>query len=543
MKCFLCLTSFLFVLLTLAGTGDRRLNKGLKLIERNKLARAEIKINQAIIVLKKKKKHDKLTIAYLALGDIARLKKQFPQSFVYYDLARASASPQIRGQVNEKLRKVETEYWNIETAFAGKNWSTHQRFLEQNPGLLIADTIQKHIDSQQLQEIVQKDVLAEYIAFIKAFPNNRYKHRIKEKVYDYWRQGFDAEDHASAYLFFKAFQKQFPNSSLWHEAKTCALYHLALGTQEPEIFKAFYQRLLEYPTPFLSRQGTDILLQTLGQIAARKNDATAFYLLYEQTGKTHYRDLAHKYVKNAEEEALFILEQPEFFFKMLPPQAKALEGQHYRAQDHVSQAFDHTSEGVGRALIAAYSPRTITSAIPVFDVPLFSKSKFGSYRVTIEFTLRLRAKQETSGALSKLAKMLDPAKAQEMTRTWFERKTHIAEIDLSPGVVTPYQCTFEAIDAEDKQSLAGLISLATLRKPVAFTHRVVEATLISSHLKPMTNPVITDQFFDKTVSFDGFSEDVSRFRDRVIDRLEEGVEEGLVNILLYGQPEGPVRKQ
>ncbi|MFY9822950.1 MAG: hypothetical protein WAM82_16330 [Thermoanaerobaculia bacterium] len=520
-------------LLLIGARGLGKLENAYGLLEQGKSDKAAVAFQQALAEFKRKGIKVGVALAYEGLGDVERARGREDAAVVFYHLGVELPGCCPR----ETIERLQTKRYQLEdliyqrlTASAPDRWETYDRFLATHPENRNAVAARERRDGLQYKPVLEKGTLAAYVDFVETFPENLFVPKAVERIYAIWQQDFTGRSAAEALANYDRFLGDFPSSRLRAAAMTMKSYYTALLASSSAPFADFYEEYNATKVPILGTEELAAAARTLERIADTEGTATPYLLLYENVGSRRFFESAFKAIKDAREESYFVRRNPGGYFtagqlgndSQLVSQKEMLEGLIERSQ----------KEGAAGLLAAAYVPKLETTTRPVFEWPVYSHARFGTYQVTMDVTMKVKVTWRMTGVLVQVAGGLSGQRTSgENTEIY---KTTVTAV-LSPQGSENVQAVFGELTTNVQQSFVGLAGMEQTREVADLTSAITSVSLVG--------PAGAKEWKIELAKQDGqsFGEAARQFntlsamgRSPQIDQMEETLVRGIAHALTDG---------
>ncbi len=471
--CRLALTIVVGILL-IAARGHNHLEDGLALLKKGKYEKATEHFHKAIDKFKEKGIGLGIFMGYEGLGDVASAIGNRDEALSYYRASlqySSDASSEAIARIGAKSSQIEDQIYRFFIASAPSRWETYESFIAKHPVNRNGSVARRQRDELQYKRFLELNTLKGYVEFIDTFPANVFIPNARDKVYAAWRADFGKEGIADAISDYGQFLQDYPSTRLRAAAMTMRSYYAALAADSPEPFAEFFAKRKIANVPLLGNQEITQLLDALEQLAEKKQTATPFLLLYENTRQAGYLQQAVELVRNAQEESYFVKTNPRAYFGL---GGAGNESQIVSKKEMLENLVEGAQrEGVAGLLVSAYLPKLETTARPAFDIPIYSRAILGSYRVELELTMKVRLTWRFTGALGLLGQL----SGQQSSGEEYESYTARAATTLAPKDRGSVRVTFDKITTNSQQSFVGLAGMEQRRDVIELTSRITSASL------------------------------------------------------------------
>ena len=509
----------------IAARGYDHLEKGYDFLRKGRYDKAEASFQKAANQFKEKGVELGLALTYEGLGDLNRARglpqeavELYKQSLGYYKAIPRETVTRLWTKRND----CEDEIYHQHVAAAPNRWETYDSFLAKYPDNRKAAEARQRKDTLQYTPFLAEDTLAAYVRFVDTWPKNLLVPKAMDKIFAFWQKDFGTEGDADAVADYDRFLREFPSSGLRAAAMTMRSYHAAFLADSPEVFSEFYERRKQAQIPFLAAGHLARLEKAFEQVAQRQGSATAFLILYENTGNPWYFQSAFGLVRNATEESFFARKKPYEYFKI----GDASSGSQVVSQkEMLENLVERTQkEGVGGLVAAAYLPKLETTIKPSFNIPVRSLAQFGRYTLTVELRMRVKLTQRMTGLLTDIAAGLTGARTTaESTETFTTR----AETTLSPGSNGMLHGEFDELVTNSQQSFVTLAGFEENRKIIDVSYTITGIRLNDSKARDWNTALVVQGGQSFKEAAQQFNALAGITRSSQIDQWEQTAREGI----------------
>ncbi|HKI02506.1 MAG TPA: hypothetical protein VKK31_11030 [Thermoanaerobaculia bacterium] len=457
-----------------AARGHDHLEDGFALLKKGKYDKAKQHFYKAIDKFKEKGMLLGVFMGYEGLGDVARAGGQPEEALALYQTSlqySRGASWDARNRVSYKSSQIEDEVYQQFVASAPKRWETYEEFLATYPANHNGELARRRRDELQYAPYLKGNTLKGFVELIDTFPDNVFLPKALDKVYAIWQSEFGTKGASDALGDYDQFLRDFPSTRLRAAAMTMRSYYAALLSSSPSAFAEFFVKRKIAGVPLLGSQEIMNLTDALERLAEKDQAATPFLLLYENTGQKKHLQRAAELVRTAQEESYFVKTNPRAYFGL---GEAGNESQIVSKKEMLDSLVEGAQrEGLAGLLVSAYIPKLETTARPAFDIPIYSRAALGSYKVELEFTMKVRLTWRFTGLLGSLGQL----SGQESSGVDYETYTARTTANLAPRGRRSLEVVFQEITTSSQQSFVGLAGVEQTRDVIELTPRITSAIL------------------------------------------------------------------
>ncbi|MCX7099209.1 MAG: hypothetical protein NTV43_15010 [Methylococcales bacterium] len=242
------------------------------------------------------------------------------------------------------------------------------------------------------------------------------------------------------------------------------LYLAALKSENLDAFESLLMEKQKKYFLILNEQQRNNITDALKKLIFNQKSTKAYILLFKSTNNKQYIVDAIELVKDANDEQYLVKEFPEDFFKIgANPLHKKGEKNDWRSNlgKDISNSINGQDSatrinGLSDLIVDLYVPHSSSTTKPIFDIPVYPQTKYGTYKLRIKFNLETKMETENVGFTIFINK--------ETTRKNYEK---IVDFIVSPGTVSIKTIEFNPLlthfsvsipillDSESKVSIDG----------------------------------------------------------------------------------------
>jgi outer membrane protein assembly factor BamD (BamD/ComL family) len=273
------------------------------------------------------------------------------------------------GQFAEKA-KNQIEYLYFNEVKSKDTISAYKTYLSRYPNGTYKEKATNRIEDIYFEERKQKDTIAAYHEYLREYPSGKYISIARNKIEEIekWQEARKVDNT----IYYKTFLTVYPNSKFKDEANARIHYLEILQSDSIDSIKNFLSNYRNYSSnysKYISSSDKNNVLERLELISSEKKSSSGFSLLYEETNKSEYLNLAFALIKDKYDEEYFAKKFPYKFFgvKSLNP-------------------YDKTDTDTKYGLFGGTT--YIGSVQREYNPTIHSGAKYGTYKVKIKFSLK-----------------------------------------------------------------------------------------------------------------------------------------------------------
>ncbi|MDM8553393.1 hypothetical protein QUF75_01520 [Desulfococcaceae bacterium HSG7] len=248
--------------------------------------------------------------------------------------------------------------------------SAYEDYLGRYPNGSFKAKATNRIEELYFEQKKKSDTLAAYQEYLTEYPSGNYASIARSKIEEIenWEETKKKDDA----IHYKSYLELFPNSKFNDEAKARIHYLEILKSDSVDDIKDFLSnyRVYSYNYSKVVNSGEKKrVLERLELISSEQKSSSGFALLYEETNKSEYLNLAFALIKDKYDEEYFAKNFPYKFFgvKSLNP-------------------YDRTDTDTKYGLFGGTT--YIGSVRRGYNPTIHSGAKYGTYKVKIKFSLK-----------------------------------------------------------------------------------------------------------------------------------------------------------